>query len=259
MSPRPLMVAVLLAASLGCSSALPATASDDGFLYVAGIYDQRYSDTIFTADALKPFGSATSSIRPYTDVMINLDSQTLSETIPSILTDNYALGALGAQYENGKGLRAFAQVGITARIGSEAAHEPGADVRSGVELYHGWGGLLENRPMYASFFGNATYISRDRDAVSFDQIEGGRSFHAGHAGALDLYAHAVLTLDTSGFYYSNIAEGAVGLRVRSIHSTGIGISVEKSLGTYLRGLARPAGIYASYRNFHANVNYAVPF
>lgn len=233
-------------------------AQRDGFFYIGGVYDDRYSDSVFILDALKPFGSPQSKIRPYVHFQTNLDSQTLSVQIPNTLTDNFVLGAVGLQYLNGKGLRAFVQAGLTARVGAVAAPEPTGDVRSGVQLFRGWGGLSTGRAAYGNYFGQAGYINRDRNAILYNQIEIGRAFGESR-GAVDLYVRGALSLDSHAFYYANTVEGVLGFRVRPRSGPGLTLTAENVFGSYVRAIGRPAGVGTNYRNFRVNVGYGIPF
>lgn len=257
---RAAFVAFALISAFGVTGV--ASASErDGFVYVGAVYDDRYADSIFVMDALKPFGSPTAHVRPYADVQTNIDSQTLSVEIPNTLTDNYILGALGLQYLNGKGLRAYVQVGLTARVGALAAREPTGDVRSGLQFFKNWGGLSVGSPSragYATFFGQAIYGNRDRDAVLFDQIELGRAL-AETRNAVDLYVRGALSLDSHGFYYANDIEGIVGFRLRPHFGSGLSFTAEKVFGTYVRSIARPTGVGSTYRNFRLNAGYGFAF
>ncbi len=252
-------LSLALVAALGATAlpALPAEA-DNGFVYSGAFYDDRYSDTSFNIDAIQPFGPVTARFAPYLEAALNLDSQTFSTAIPDILTDNYALGAFGAQYPTPGGLRAFAQVGATARLGAVSLKEPGADFRSGVELSRNWKGGPRGLASYGNYYGSAEYTSRYRDGVLVNQLEEGRTFRYGRQ-AVDLYARALLSAGSHGYYYTNLAEGGLGLRFHSPNVTRVTLSVEESVGAYLFSENRPATQSDAYHDFRINLSYAVPF
>ncbi len=246
------------AAMLGLGLLSSPAFAEDGFLYSGAFYDDRYSDTTFAIDATQPFGRSGAGLRPYLDANLNLDSQTLNVDIPETLTDNYALGALGLQFTNVAGFRAFAQIGVTARVGAVAAHEPGADFRGGAELSRSWRGLGTRRARYGNYYGSATYISRYRDAVLLNAVEEGRTFRYG-THAVDICLRALLSFGSHGFYYTNYAEGTVGLRFHSPAVSRVTLSVEESTGLYLLRTSRPATQSDAYHDFRINLGYGLPF
>ncbi|NNM99720.1 MAG: hypothetical protein HKL91_07980 [Candidatus Eremiobacteraeota bacterium] len=123
-------------------AAQSAHASPDraGFLYAYLEHTSQYRDNVFSIDAYKPFGSPSNAIRPFVDFFANDDTRTGGGVIPQTLNDNYAGLALGVQYTNPAGLRAFVQGGATTKIGSIAATPSGGDLRGGLEYYREWGG-----------------------------------------------------------------------------------------------------------------------
>ncbi len=231
---------------------LGARADQAGYLYSYGVDESRYGDIVFAVDAYKPLGSPNAALRPYVDVFANDDSKTTGGDIPRIYSDNYAGGALGLQYTNGKGLRLFAQAGATTTIGSVASEPSGGDVRGGAQLYREWGGP---RGAYGNFYGSGTYYSRYQDTVFYNQLEIGTS--NGGARPIEFYLRPVVTFDTRPYYYDNVAELTAGVRFHPFGTRGPTFALEEAAGTYLRGNLLPAGVAHTYLDFRPTVAYGV--
>ena len=238
--------------------ATQATAEPDraGFLYTYLERTSLYRDTMFSIDAYKPFGSRTSAIRPFVDLFANDDTRTGGGVVPQTLNDNYAGLALGVQYTNPQGLRAFAQGGVTTKIGSIAATPSGGDLRGGLEYYREWGGALKRQAAYGNFFGDGIYYSRYHDLQFYEQLEIG-STPPNERHPVSVFARAVLALDTHPYFYGNYAELTLGVRLTPFGLRGPAIELGGVTGTYLRGNLLPIGVAKTYVDFRPTISYGV--
>lgn len=227
-----------------------------GFLYTYLEHTSQYRDTVFSIDAYKPFGSPSHAVRPFVDLFANDDTRTGGGVVPQTLNDNYAGLALGLQYTNSAGLRAFVQGGATTKIGSIAATPSGGDLRGGLEYYREWGGAAERKAAYGNFFGDGIYYSRYHDLQFYEQVEIG-STPPLQSHPVTLFARGVLALDTHPYFYGNYAEMTLGVRLTPFGLRGPAIELGGVAGTYLRGNLLPIGISKTYIDFRPTISYGV--
>ncbi len=247
------------AAPVATSSPAPAAQASvapdrAGFLYTYLERTSLYRDTVFSVDAYKPFGSRASAVRPFVDLFANDDTRTGGGVVPQTLNDNYAGLALGMQYTNPQGLRAFAQAGVTTKIGSIAATPSGGDLRGGLEYYREWGGAA--KAAYGNFFGDGIYYSRYHDLQFYEQLEIG-STPPNERHPVSVFARAVLALDTHPYFYGNYAELTLGVRLTPFGLRGPAIELGGVSGTYLRGNLLPIGVSKNYIDFRPTISYGV--
>ena len=233
------------------SMPLRARADEAGYLYSYAISDARYDDRLVSLDAYKPLG-APHSLRIYIDALASQDSRTANGAVPQIFADNYALGALGVQFTTAAGFRAFAQVGESVPLGSVAAVRSGGDLRAGIQLYREWAEKPSPTQSYGNLYASTTYLSRYSDWIVYSQLEAGRHLFT---PAVDLFARGTITLDSRGYYYSNLAEVTLGIRYRPFGIHGPAFSLERVAGSYLRNAERPADTGALYDDFRPTITF----
>ena len=226
-----------------------------GYSYNYALQDTRYNDLIVSIDAYKPFGSPKARIRPFIDGALVRDSRTSPGSArgggpptPLVLSDNYGLVSAGLQYTNQSGLRLFAQGGKSFTVGPIAAQPSGGDVRAGAQLYREWGPTAQRNRDYGNFYGSATYYSRYSDSVTYLQAETARNIGT-FAHPIEPFARGVLTLDTRRFYYSNLIELTVGVRVHPLGTRGPILAIEAVKGAYIKRTPLPLGVTSTYSDF----------
>ncbi|HVA36678.1 MAG TPA: hypothetical protein VNJ51_03615 [Candidatus Dormibacteraeota bacterium] len=244
------MKALICALAVLAALALPARARADqsGFLYAYALQDARFNDTIFSVDATKPVGSPQATIRPYFEAFYTRDTRTTGGRLPQTFADNYLLGAAGLQAQFADGLRLFAQVGAAQQIGEpspDVTQQSGGDFRGGAQLYREWSVPLGDPGPIGSFYGSAAYYSRYRDGIVYLQAERGRAF--GHGRTTDVYARVTVTADTQGYYYDNVAELGVGVRIHPFGAQGPSLALEGFGGVYLRAGSPTGSTYVDLR------------
>ncbi len=236
-------------------------ADQAGYVYSYAVDENRYNDIANAIDAYKPFGNPNARLRPYVAAIVTRDTRTSGGVagpdggppVPLVLADNYGLGAVGLQYTTPAGLRLFGQVGRSFTFGPVAAQPSGNDARGGVQLYREWGPAYVPHQDYGNFYGSVEYLSRYSDTIAYNQVELVRN-----AGTkrlpVEVFARAVLTLDTRKFYYSNVLELTAGIRAHPFGTRGPIFSIEQTGGNYLRGTL-PAETHRAYLDFRPTISY----
>ncbi|HXP92654.1 MAG TPA: hypothetical protein VN905_04230 [Candidatus Binatia bacterium] len=233
---------------------LLARADEAGYLYSYGLYTNRYDDYIVSVDANKPLGK-TAPIRPFVDLYEYRDSRTEpGPNFPLILSDNYLLQAAGVQWTTPGGLRVFVQSGWTETFGPVAALPSGGDVRGGVQYYREWGANFARDRGYGNLYASTTYFSRYSDWIEYSQLELGRNEFS-TKNPVQPFVRLVLSLDSHGFYWSNLTEAAAGVRFHPFGQRGPSFSLDGVFGVYLRGIPLPAGTKATYWDFRPTLTY----
>ncbi len=232
-------------AIVASSVPLRVRADEAGYLYSYAISDARYDDKLVSLDAYKPLG-APNRVRAYVDALASQDSRTANGAIPQIFADNYGLGAVGVQFTLPTGFRAFVQGGVSVPLGSVAAVKSGGDLRAGIQQYREWAELPSRTQAYGNLYASTTYLSRYSDWIVYAQLEAGRHLFT---PAVDLFARGTLSLDSRGYYYSNLSELTLGIRYRPFGAHGPALSLEHVAGSYLRNAPRPdaGSLYGDFR------------
>lgn len=225
-------------------------ASRDGYLYAASFYDGLYQDAINSLDLYEPLRHGVGT-RPYLDFDVNTDTRTRGGDVPQLYNDNYALAAGGIEYLNTKGFRAAAQLGVSAQVGSVAAHPSGGDVRVTSTWFRGWGGPAASKRSYGNFSTGATYLSRYHLVAAWSAVELGTSVRANNA-RVDLFARADSNFETNVQYYPPAVAGSLGMRLRSARGSGLMLELTEKVGKYLRTV--PYGS-SDFNGYHLTLSY----
>ncbi|MDE2572546.1 MAG: hypothetical protein KGM44_08510 [bacterium] len=243
--------AAVVAAILLGAVALPraaAAADQSGYLSAYALRDAHYDDAVLAVDATESLGDAQRRIRPFYELAYTRDTRVAGGPLPRTFADSYVLGAMGLQAQYADGLRLFAQLGLSGRLGEapvNAAPRSGSDFRGGVQLYRDWSVATGSPGRIASLYGSAQYYSRYGDAIAYLQAERGIAF--GRGRTTDVYARLTLTADTLGYYYDNVAELGVGVRLHPFGAYAPSIALEGFGGRYLRAGSPNGATYFDLR------------
>jgi hypothetical protein len=220
-------------------------AGHNGYLYASSSYDALYQDMISSLSLYDPLRAGLGT-RPYLQFDVNTDTRSRGGYVPQVYNDNYALAAAGMEFMNSKGFRAAAQLGLTAQVGSAAAHPSGGDIRVSTSWFRGWGGPAASRHWYGNFSTGANYLSRYHVATAWSGIELGSSLRA-NKSRIDLFARGDGYFETNAQYYPPSIDGSLGMRLRSARGTGFALEFSEKAGSYLRAVSSRASNFSGYQ------------
>jgi hypothetical protein len=258
-----LATALCVALALLIATSAPASADDAGYVYAYALHDSFSNDTFYSADFTKPFGPPM-PLRPFGELLLQRDSQTVGGVLPQTLNDNYGLASGGLQYQSNSGLRIFAQVGTSFDFGPTIQDLPVSthfDARGGIDYYRDWNVPPEGQSRYyGTFFGDFIYYSRYQNALMYFEAERGREFGS-RKYPVQLFVRLSGSQDTKRYYYNDVIALAGGAQILPLGRRGPTVGFAEAFSAYTGSAQELAqsGVARSYWSFRPIITYGASF